>query len=293
MNRMLEKVGNRQGSVKRNAWNLSRLVRNVKSSSALTTSLERSWPWQVVKEAREKKLKYLRELGVCEKVDERTAVAKYNVPPVNTKWLDTDKAFEEEPMQIRSRIVAREFKSGDSQTCMRGFTTGSFESYRIHCCESQSRVLTDACRCFPYIPPCQGSEARAGETASTRLLRKGGWNTCVEVTTYESGRRWVVVTVPVCFLSVTLVRWPSLICPLALDISFQHVGEIAKMRQLDGRCSSMRRRLPLGTAVAMKLQLRVSQFVSVRREQGISARSCFANYGDSGSPETAVSSHID
>ena len=40
-------------------------------------------------------------------------MAKYNVTPVDTKWVDTDKAFEEEPMQIRSRIVAREFKSGD------------------------------------------------------------------------------------------------------------------------------------------------------------------------------------
>ena len=51
-------------------------------------------PWQVVKEAREKKL--------------------------NTQWAYTDKAFEEEPMQIRSRIVAREFKKTEmGQTCMR------------------------------------------------------------------------------------------------------------------------------------------------------------------------------
>ena len=69
--------------------------------------------WQAVEQAREKELKYLRELGVFEKVDERAAVAKYNVTPVDIKWVDTDKAFEEEPMQIRSRIVAGEFKSGD------------------------------------------------------------------------------------------------------------------------------------------------------------------------------------
>ena len=66
-----------------------------------------------MKEAREKELKYLRELGVYEKVDERTAVAKYNVTPVDFLLVDIDKAFEEEPMQIRSRFVAREFKSGD------------------------------------------------------------------------------------------------------------------------------------------------------------------------------------
>ena len=69
--------------------------------------------WQAVKEAREKELKYLREFGVFEKVDERAAVAKYSVTPFDTKWVDTDKAFEGEPMQIRSRIVAREFKSED------------------------------------------------------------------------------------------------------------------------------------------------------------------------------------
>ena len=48
-----------------------------------------------------------------EKVGEHAAVAKYNVAPLDTKWIDTDKAIEGEPMQIRSRIVARGFKSGD------------------------------------------------------------------------------------------------------------------------------------------------------------------------------------
>ena len=40
-------------------------------------------------------------------------MAKYGIIPVDTKWVDTDKAFEREPMQIRSRMCAREFKSGD------------------------------------------------------------------------------------------------------------------------------------------------------------------------------------
>ena len=35
--------------------------------------------WQAVKQAREQELKYLRELGVYEKVDEHRAVAKYHV----------------------------------------------------------------------------------------------------------------------------------------------------------------------------------------------------------------------
>ena len=61
-----------------------------------------------MKAAREKELKYLRELGVYGKVDECAAVAKDNVTPVDTKWVDRDKAFAGEPMQIRSRIVVRE-----------------------------------------------------------------------------------------------------------------------------------------------------------------------------------------
>ena len=39
-------------------------------------------------------LKYLRDLGVYEKVDEKEAVAKCGITPVDTKWVDTDKAFE-------------------------------------------------------------------------------------------------------------------------------------------------------------------------------------------------------
>ena len=46
-----------------------------------------------------------------EKVDEKEAVGKYGITPVDTKLVDTDKAFEEEPTHIRSRMCAREFKS--------------------------------------------------------------------------------------------------------------------------------------------------------------------------------------
>ena len=70
------------------------------------TSKELSW--HAVHKTREQELKYLRDFGVYEKVDEKEAVAKYGI-----KWVDTDKAFAEEPMQIRSRMCAREFKSDD------------------------------------------------------------------------------------------------------------------------------------------------------------------------------------
>ena len=54
------------------------------------------------------KLKYLRDFGVYEKVDEKEAVEKYGITPVDTKWVDTDKALGREPLQIRSRMCARE-----------------------------------------------------------------------------------------------------------------------------------------------------------------------------------------
>ena len=48
-----------------------------------------------------------------EKVDEKEAVEKYGITPVDTKWVDTEKAFDGEPVQIRSRMCARQYKSDD------------------------------------------------------------------------------------------------------------------------------------------------------------------------------------
>ena len=63
--------------------------------------------WHAVREARKFELKYLRDLGVYEQVDEKEAVEKYGITPVDTKWVDTDEAFAGEPMQIRSSMCAR------------------------------------------------------------------------------------------------------------------------------------------------------------------------------------------
>ena len=65
-------------------------------------------PLHAVRKAREQEMKFLRDLGVHEKINESEAIAQYQVTPVDTKWVDTDKAFEGEPMQIRLRMVARE-----------------------------------------------------------------------------------------------------------------------------------------------------------------------------------------
>ena len=35
-------------------------------------------------------MKYLRDLGVYETVNEREAIAKYQLAPIDTRWIDTD-----------------------------------------------------------------------------------------------------------------------------------------------------------------------------------------------------------
>ena len=86
-----------------------------------------------------------------QRVDEQ-----HNVTPVDTKWIDTDKAIAREPMQTRSRIVTREFKSGDKPDLYAG-----------------TPPLEDLKAIFAIAASRQGSEAVAGEVASRRPIRKG------------------------------------------------------------------------------------------------------------------------
>ena len=54
-------------------------------------------PWSEVRQVREQDLTCLRDLGVYGKVDEREAIAQYQVAPVDTKWVNTKKAPDVEP----------------------------------------------------------------------------------------------------------------------------------------------------------------------------------------------------
>ena len=56
-------------------------------------------------------MKHLRDFKVFEKVDEREAIAKYQIHPVDTNGTDTHQASEKEQIQIRPRLVARELNS--------------------------------------------------------------------------------------------------------------------------------------------------------------------------------------
>ena len=51
--------------------------------------------WHEVRQAREQALKYLRDIGVYEKVDEPEAMAQYQVTPVDTKWIDKKQSIGE------------------------------------------------------------------------------------------------------------------------------------------------------------------------------------------------------
>ena len=90
----------------------------------------------------------MRDLRVYGKADEKEAVAKYGITPVETKWVDTDneKRSREKPMQIRSRMCARGFKSDDRPDLYAGTPAiGGAESNNIdRSSEPQGNVFNHA-----------------------------------------------------------------------------------------------------------------------------------------------------
>ena len=50
--------------------------------------------WSVVCQDREQKLERFQHLGVCEKIDERSALRKFKVAPVDTLWGSSDGGIE-------------------------------------------------------------------------------------------------------------------------------------------------------------------------------------------------------
>ena len=66
-----------------------------------------------VRKARKEELDYMRSRGIWREVSVQEAWDKTGRAPVSVKWVDTNKGTEEEP-NIRSRLVARDFKVKDS-----------------------------------------------------------------------------------------------------------------------------------------------------------------------------------
>ena len=79
---------------------------------------------------------------------------------MDTKWVDTDKAVEQEPKQIRSRMCAREFKSDDRPDLYAG--TPPLEALKAII----SIFFNHAHRRVTCILSCEGSEASADTTPS-------------------------------------------------------------------------------------------------------------------------------
>ena len=55
-----------------------------------------------------------------EKVFEREAIAQYQVTPVDTKWIATNKAFERNPMQTGHEVWQEKSKVEIGQICTQG-----------------------------------------------------------------------------------------------------------------------------------------------------------------------------
>ena len=131
-------------------------------------------PWHPVRRACELELKCLRHLGVHEKIDENEAVAQYeNHSSGHEMGLIQTKAFEGEPMQIRSRIVARDFKSDDRPDLYAG--TPPLEALKAIisiAANHEENLLNHADRRVTCILRCEGSETSADAIAS------GGQNRC-------------------------------------------------------------------------------------------------------------------
>ena len=103
-------------------------------------------------------LKFLRDLEVYEKVDEKEAVEKYGISPVDTKWVDTDKAIEGSQCKSDHECVRESSKAMIGQTCMH-------ESNNIDCSEPQRNVFNHAHRRVTCVLPREGPETSADTTA--------------------------------------------------------------------------------------------------------------------------------
>ena len=96
-----------------------------------------------------------RDLGVYDTVNERVALAKYSVTPVDTKWIDTRKAFEDQKVET-------------GQTCTRELL-----HWRRPKQQSPLQRTTGARSQASCVLPRSGPEACSGSLAHRRP--HGGW----------------------------------------------------------------------------------------------------------------------
>ena len=123
-------------------------------------------PWSEVRQAREHELKHLRDFGVFEKVDEREAIAKYQIPPVDTNGTGTQSVREGSPSKSGRDSWQENSKVEIDHTCMRAPPLEALNSNTLCCSESGTDTLHRAHRRVTYVFSSENSETCAGPSAS-------------------------------------------------------------------------------------------------------------------------------
>ena len=80
----------------------------------------KEFPCHAVPKARAQELEFLRDFRVHEKVEEREAIAQYQLTSIDTKWIDTDKAFEVNPCKSDQELLRENSRVTIDQICMQG-----------------------------------------------------------------------------------------------------------------------------------------------------------------------------
>ena len=111
-------------------------------------------PWHAVRKARELELKYLRDLGVYEKIDGNEAVAQYQVTCGGAHANQITKCCES-----NSKVTI-------GQICMQASSIGGVQDHNTNRGKPQRNFLNHAHRRVTCIIPCNGPEACADTITS-------------------------------------------------------------------------------------------------------------------------------
>ena len=121
--------------------------------------------WCVACQDREQKLGRFLHLGVYEKIDERSALEKFIVAQVDTKWIATNKPFEEELVLLRSRLVAREFVGGTGPEMYAGTPMEAWQDALSIPANHKRTILNCAHRRVSCSLSCKSAPICSGEVA--------------------------------------------------------------------------------------------------------------------------------
>ena len=94
--------------------------RNLERHAMLAEMEEEYQDVVCVDDITEKELKFLLELRVYEKVDEREAIAQYQLTPVDTKKIDTEKAFKGSPCKSNQGLFRENSRVTIDQISLQG-----------------------------------------------------------------------------------------------------------------------------------------------------------------------------